>query len=224
MTDFWKKRIVTTKYYETVGGIMLCGINWGGGGGAATEIGLTERRSFFSDVTTKNANYPFQSKIREWFKIWGYPLANDEPGPLERSISQTNWIAEASRHADGFYTQANLVQCAEEEFLPVLEAVSPRLLIFLGVQHLPGAFAHPRLREREQDLLGPLKSECESHWHDRVGGGRRFRATTMAFEHCFVLGLPHPTPKSWPLSNEDVANLSGLFRLAIESSGIRIGR
>jgi hypothetical protein len=219
MTDLWKQRIATKKYDESIGGIMLCGINWGGGGGLADDAAFSDEPSFFSDTTTRNANYRYQSKIREWFASWGFELRTDDPGRLERSISQTNWIVEGSPHANEIYTVKNLVGCASQEFLPVLTAVAPRLLIFFGIQRLPNAFAHRSLRGRLEELFGPTKCELEDRWYNRLINGRRFRATTMALERCFVLGLPHPTPQSGALARDDVAQMGRVFREAMQAGG-----
>lgn len=219
MSKLWEKRIATKQYPASVRGLMLCGINWGDGGGGSQFEGLREEPSFFSDIKSKNASYPFQKTLREWFKLWGHNLNTEASGPLERAISHTNWIAEGSVNAEAIYTRANLLKFAEPQFFPVLGAVRPRLLLFLGLQ-LAETFKDRSLLKNAEKVLGPLKSEYKEEWYQRHGGGRRFRATTMEFKDCFVLGLPHPTPPSGALSHADAAQFREVFEKALNTSGI----
>ena len=217
----WDDRIYTKRFAESVGGILLCGINPGdGGGGRVQTFNEGAPKSYFSDVTCQNASFRFQRRIRDWFRLWGHPLSEARPGKFERSISQANWIGESTRYADEHYSREALVKCAKAQFFPILEAVRPRLLVFFGVQHLPGAFSDPRLRDREVELFGAVTSEMQPIWKDRSIGKGRFRAMSMGFERCQVLGLPHPTPKSRPLSDEDAAQLKDVFSRALVQSGL----
>lgn len=219
--DVWSERIYTRRYVESVRGILLCGINPGDGAeGRATSYIEGAVKSFFSDPNSQNGQFPYQRRIRDWFRIWGHRLEEVSPRKLERSISQANWFAESTRHAGALYSRAKLIECAEAEFIPILETVRPRLLVFFGVQHLPGAFADRRLRERETAIFGSVTDEMAPTWHTRSSGRGRFRAMSMAFERCQVLGLPHPTPPSRALSDSDVALLGPMFSSALAASGI----
>lgn len=221
--DVWGSRIYTRRYDESVGGILLCGINPGDGAEHRETTYVEDApKSFFSDTdpTCQNGKFPYQRRIREWFRTWGHPLDEAKDGPLERSISQANWIGESTRYAGAFYEWRFLVERAGEEFFPILEAVRPRMILFFGVQHLPRAFADPRLRDREVALFGAVTKGLHSIWKERASGKGRFRATAMSFERCQVLGLPHPTPPSRALANEDVAKLGPEFSAALAASGI----
>jgi hypothetical protein len=218
----WADRIYTQRSEKSVGGMLLCGINPGdGGGGEAIAYAEDAPKSFFSDPTCQNASFPYQRRIREWFALWGHALRTTRPGDLELAISQTNWFAQSTQFAGGLYGREALVACAAEEFLPVLEIVKPRLLVFFGVQHLPGAFADERLRSRLEALFGTVtKPLSEPIWFTRSRGGRRFRAMTMEFKNLQVVGLPHPTPRSGALAMEDARKLGGVFSAALKASRI----
>jgi hypothetical protein len=213
-----RARIGTKIFAESKGGILLCGINWGDGG-SSTSIEVSKEPSFFSD--TPQENYLFQRTICKWFGLWGHELGTvkGKVGPLERCITHTNWLAEGSKHADVVYTRKNLVACAEEEFLPLLEYFRPRLLIFFGVL-LIEAFADKSLRQKIEDILGQMHCHQKPQWFKKTNGGRRFRVQRMRFKDCVVIGLPHPTPKASRLADQDVQQMLAVMSNAITESGV----
>jgi hypothetical protein len=214
-----RKRIATAIYPESMGGILLCGINWGDGGGANVAVEATKAASFFSD--TSQENYPFQRTICKWFALWGHELETvpGKEGALERCITHTNWIADGSKHADAVYTRKKLVACAEAEFFPTLDYFRPRLLIFFGVL-LIEAFADKSLRQKIEKMLGPIECNPKPTWLNRAAGKRRYRVQQMRFTNCLVIGLPHPTPKFSRLADQDVQQMNDFMTKAITKSGV----
>lgn len=87
-------RLATIVRPESRGGLLLCGMNWGGSPKDASgdEVGWAD---FFADDNTNRDKY--QPRIKQWFREWGFALApNGKPTTLDLSISQTNLFLDQS--------------------------------------------------------------------------------------------------------------------------------
>jgi len=107
-----KDRLATKIRDESYGGLLLCGMNWGGAPSNSNEGGWAD---FFADDATNKDIY--QPRIKEWFKAWGFPLApNGQPTILDLATSQTNLFldqsksfAEIGRSENDWITALNLL-------------------------------------------------------------------------------------------------------------------
>ena len=172
------------------GGIMICGINWGGD---PSDKPNPEKPSFFSDATVNN--YPYRNRLLRWFQLWGQPLqtARGEDGPFERSIVQTNWLPDQERTMHG---QDIFRKCIEQKdnFFAHVRALRPRVILFCG-STLIRVLNDPSCIEDATACLGsPDKMKLLTK--NVLENGKtlkRFRIGLQRFEHCNVVAVPHPT-------------------------------
>ena len=130
--------LATSQFPENrEGGLMICGINWGGPEDAAALTQDVFGDSFFSDARFVAGPSPYRRNIIRWFELFGHPLAGSESeaGPFERSVVQTNWRSDQSPHVKGESAHAELVR-AWGNFEFHVEQLKPRLLMFMGVNLL----------------------------------------------------------------------------------------
>lgn len=199
-----------TKIYpeNEQGGLLICGINWGGDPDESQEA---EEKSFFSDSQV-NA-YRLRSRVVNWFRLFGHPLVEErgKEGPFERSIIQTNWLRGKSRNVKG----KNLINdCSAnaESLLCHLEKFHPRLILFLS-NTLLMALNSPPCKSQVEEILGACQ-EPSYLQKDVVDNGnplKRFTVGIQRFERCDVIALPHPTGRN-RVSNAYIA----AFREQIE--------
>lgn len=187
------------------GGLMICGINWGGE--ADTDYKWTQDvtgDSFFSD--RRFNNFKYRDRIAKWFELLGHPLASSEEqaGPFEHSLFQTNWLRNQSPNMDGKDIQA---ECIREwgNFEFHVARLKPKLIIFLSVKLLDVLnSADCAIRVRE--LLGEAQPPTILQREVVVGTERlkSFRVGMQRFREADVIALPHPTG-SQGLSDDYVA-------------------
>ncbi len=189
-----------------IGGLMICGINWGGPEDSTPLTKDEFGESFFSDARFADGPSPYRRNVVRWFFLLGHPLAGSEKGagPFERSIVQTNWLPDQSPNMSGRATRLELVgEWGNFQFH--LERLKPKLLMFMGVQllealnspeclagtvHIFGPAAHaPRWETR------PIRTNVEEKEGVAVGFQR--------FERLQVIAFPHP---SWPRSDDYIAS------------------
>lgn len=184
------------------GGLMVCGINWGGDPDV-TAIPCTA--SFFSDAKTNN--WPYRNRVVRWFSRWGHPLETDDrtAGPFERSIIQTNWLSTQSKNMSGSSIAA---VCAADwfNFSFHLEKLRPRVVMFTSVALLE-AMNSPRCLEAATSILGPPSALQIGKRDVNVGGKRlrRFRFGRQQWGATEFVAVPHPTG-SKGLSDDYVAS------------------
>lgn len=182
--------IATKRYDESEGGLLLCGVNWGGDPSAAQD---QEAPSFFSDRSVNN--YPYRNRLVRWFGLLGHPLATEAgtEGKFERSIVQTNWLYGQAVHMRG----TDLVGlCARENeaFLFHLRTFRPRLVVLVSIA-LFDALNQPSCLEAVSSVLGE-PSPPRVLTKEIVENGKRFkrfRFGIQQFARSTVIALPHPT-------------------------------
>lgn len=95
MTMEIQDRLVTRLYPESYGGMILCGMNWGGVSPNSDPV-KGDWATFFADDATNSDR--FQQRLKHWFSFWGHPLYPDNtPCVLDRAISQTNMFLDQSK-------------------------------------------------------------------------------------------------------------------------------
>jgi hypothetical protein len=73
------------------GGLLICGMNWGGKPEVPDRGVETESRPWapwFSHP--QNRSRGFQATLLKWFELWGYPLSHENPTHLDIAIAQSN--------------------------------------------------------------------------------------------------------------------------------------
>jgi hypothetical protein len=181
-----------TKQYpeNSLGGLMICGINWGGN---PLEHKQHDEQSFFSDASVQN--YRFRNQLVAWFKLWGHALTTERgrEGPFERSIFHTNWLPDQSQSTIGRPIDTELVR-HDTQFFRHVEVLKPRMIILCSVR-LMRALNQPRCLVKAERLLGsanPPQYETKEISH----AGRRLKRFVFGFqifEHCNVVAVPHPS-------------------------------
>jgi hypothetical protein len=198
--------LATAEFDENrTGGLMICGINWGGPEDdsplAKDEFG----KSFFSDARFADGPSPYRRNILRWFSLFGQPLAGSEKdaGPFERSIVQTNWLSDQSPNVSGKALGPELLR-EWDNMVFHLARLKPRLLMFMGAQLLEALNTRECLSGCVR-LFGPVTQPLR--WENRPA--RRGEAAEgvalgfQKFESLQVIGFPHP---SWPRSDDYIAS------------------
>lgn len=202
MTNTFSGLNIATDCFDEnrTGGIMICGINWGGDPNGEP---LHEPASFFSDKSVNN--YPYRNRLLDWFGLWGFPLETQrgKEGAFERSLVQTNWLPDQVKTMHG-KSIFDACVTTTDNFFRHLQALRPRVILFCG-NTLIRVLNDPRCRADAEARLG---APAELRWlqKDVVVNGKkqkRFRVGIQRFAHCDVVGLPHPTGCAG-LSNEYV--------------------
>jgi len=73
------------------GGLLICGMNWGGSANEAERGIETESAPcapYFSHP--ENYSFGFQAPLITWFGLWGFGLSHETPTQLDRAMAQTN--------------------------------------------------------------------------------------------------------------------------------------
>lgn len=192
---------------EQIGGIMICGYNWGGN---PNVLGRGTSHSFFSDERYGNR---YRNRIIEWFSLWGVPLSRTPgtEGFLEKSISQTNWLPTQSVSLNGSNTLDSCILHAHNFGLH-LNYFKPKVLLLMG-KVLIDAMNMPLVQNELICTTGKSLGihhlfDCLDVKHHKY---KKFRISFQKYEKMQVVCLPHPTG-SRGLSNEYIAG----FRSIIE--------
>jgi len=199
-------RFARVAHEEMLGGMMLCGYNPGRSKKVNQEN--SEPKSF-SDSFNRSK---FNKQSVKWLNdIFGYKLETKTDGEItsDNSISQTNWLAEAS-HSINFSPEDYIKKI--DQFTKVLDPIRPSILFLFGItmfyalcddkcqpeigkilgkpepipfNDLLVEFEPPKQLPNYAIMTRPTKAVFPS--------GRRFWFGYQQYEKCKVFGLPHPT-------------------------------
>ena len=202
----FQPNVDTSIRYEQIGGIMICGYNWGGN---PNILGRGTSDSFFSDARYGNR---YRNRIIEWFSLWGFPLARvpGTEGYLENSISQTNWLPTQTVSLHGSNALDSCISHAEN-FNLHLDYFKPKVLLLMG-KALIDALNTPVVQNELIRIAGqPLSLDYlydypDAHNHKL----KKFRVTFQKYEKMQVICFPHPTG-SRGLSNDYIAGFRSLI-------------
>lgn len=188
----------TAGFPEQHGGMMICGIDWGGDPEKTMRDQDRDKycRSFFSDDSSQwiMNRCIYRKRIVEWLGELGLKLESDpkKAGPLEKSISQINWLPDQSVNTAH---QNNLARCTAEHdfFIQHLQHVRPSMVLFLSCDLLRALNTQPCLHKTEH-ILGKATSPVFESRELQVGERRhpRLKVGTQRFEKAFAVSLPHP--------------------------------
>jgi hypothetical protein len=205
-------KIITKDYPENLlGGIMICGINFGYSveDEALEKAGVIaepDPLSFFSDMAVNNTR--FRNRVLTWLSSWSFELATQkgQEGPLEHAFFQTNWLDTQTRSitSNGSITTKILVQEADS-FLRLLETRKPSVIIFVG-SLLIEALNDMRIRERVVSILGERSGNAKIYRAELPNyTGTRFKLLAQKFGDTQIISLPHTQAQG--ISDEYVAAL-----------------
>lgn len=194
MSDYFLNLATKVVPENRDGGLMVCGINWGGE--ADPDFRWTEDvlgDSFFADARFNN--YKYRDRIVKWFELLGHPLASsvELAGPFEHSIFQTNWLRNQALSMEGKDIHA---ECVREwgNFEFHVARLRPKLIVFLSVKLLD-VLNSPECAPRARQLLGDASPPTVQQRDVQVGAERLkpFRVGLQRFRDADVIALPHPT-------------------------------
>lgn len=195
----WTPQIITQDYPENLlGGIMICGINFGYSveDEALEKAGITpeqEPTSFFSDNTVNNTR--FRNRVLAWLSSWGFELVTQkgQEGAFERAFFQTNWLGTQTRSvtSNGLITINTLVQEADG-FLNLLDARKPSVIIFFGSRMIE-ALNNIAIRDKVISILGERSGNAEIYRAELPNyTGIKFKLLAQKFGETQIISLPHP--------------------------------
>ncbi len=167
------------EYPESKGGIMICGINWGGKADGPDDG--NSGKYAFSDKDHNSFRY--SEALIDWLEAWGVPLGrSSNPGPLERCFIQTNWCDSQSRSA---------AKITEEEYrntplFAMIQHYKPRAIILTAVS----LFQRFQRRATEEGLK---EMEKPAPCKPIPVKGKNYRAHLAEYADMSVVAVPHPS-------------------------------
>ncbi|MDR1647269.1 MAG: hypothetical protein LBR88_04430 [Zoogloeaceae bacterium] len=193
------------KGFNDKNGIMLCGYEWGYSKkdqendekSNAPALDLSKNDAVFSNKATfygERANgWRYDQRIIKWFALWGHPLGK-EKDDFEKTIVQTNWCNTQGHRVEENYWEKLLAPQQVDNFLEHVRVLQPRLILFFGSQIIH-ILQDTRVLGRFQDIVGkivPIDGKPFVLRKKEDFQGRKFDIGFQNFEHCKVVGLPHP--------------------------------
>ncbi len=208
--------IAHTLFPEAIGGIMICGYEWGWPiqdqkkySAEEPKIDLSAGCTFANKEKCYGLDaraWRYDNRIIKWFSLWGNPLNRDAPGGFEKSIVQTNWCntqAHSMSNVDIWEKLTNQDQV--ENFIAHIGHFRPRLILFMGTQ-LIRALQHPPVMDRFVAICGNVTTSLRHE--KKQTAGRKFKVWFQDFQNCQVVGLPHPS-SARGLTDDYIAQFGG---------------
>lgn len=177
-------------------GVMLCGYEFGYNKHdqylekhRIDEI--EEKKSEINTFYGKSKIYdsPYDLRIIKWFGFFGHLLGIDDGcSPFDKCLLQTNWC-------DGQGTYVNdyakfLSKENSENFLSIVEAFLPGILIFMGAKQI-NYLQTPAVMSRFTGIFGTEISPLDVR--QKQFHGRKFKISFQTFERISIISLPHPS-------------------------------
>jgi hypothetical protein len=177
-------------------GVMLCGYEFGYNKhdqyleeNYKNEI--EKKRLEINTFYEKSKIYdsPYDLRIIKWFGFFGHPLGVDDGrSPFDKCLLQTNWCDSQNTYVSDyakFLSKEN-----SENFLGIVEAFLPRVLIFMGAKQIH-YLQTPALMNRFTGIFGAEISPLDVK--QKQFHGRKFKIAFQIFERISVISLPHPS-------------------------------
>ncbi len=182
--------------FNNKNGVMICGYEFGyskhdqyleNTRKAEIEKKQSKISTFYSK--SKIYNSPYDLRIIKWFGFFGHPLGIDDGcSPFDKCILQTNWCDGQGAYVsdyDKFLSRENF-----ENFLNIVEAFLPSVLIFMGAKQIH-YLQTPEIKSRFSEIFGTEVSQLSIK--AKPFDGRKFKIAFQNFERVSVISLPHPS-------------------------------
>lgn len=177
-------------------GVMLCGYEFGNSkhDQYLEKNHKDEIEKKKSDINTfygksKIYDSPYDLRIIKWFGFFGHQLGIDDGcSPFDKSLLQTNWCDGQGTYVSDyakFLSKEN-----SENFLSIVEAFLPGVLIFMGAKQIH-YLQTPSVMSRFIGIFGAEISPLEVK--QKQFHGRKFKIAFQTFERVSVISLPHPS-------------------------------
>ena len=145
--------------------------------------------------------WPYDKRIKTWFRIWGNELNTEQSQRFDRCIVQTNWCNTQGHHILGGIKEKLATNENVENFISRVSQLKPRLILFFGNQMIR-VLQQPHLLNRIKEVCGPIVEPLE--FPKVQFAGKRFKVGFQSFESCKIVSLPHPS-SSRGLTNDYIS-------------------
>ncbi len=177
-------------------GVMLCGYEWGF---SRKDQQLAEKhaeemvckRSQILTFAQKSSIYssPYDLRIIRWFDYFGHSISRKGGvSVFDRCLLQTNWCLGADTSVRNF--SKFLYPENQENFLRIVDAFRPGLLLFMGSRLIHCLQRKPVI-DCFEGIFG--KAEASPQFPQKPFDGVRFKIGFQRFERVQVVSLPHPS-------------------------------
>ena len=185
-------------------GIMLCGYEWGDPKNnevglrktgviehstdiSKTDVAFTCKERYFGPIANE---WPYDQKIKDWFRLWGHELNSLEAGNFEKTIVQTNWCNTQARNTNGNIFLMLLKPEQIDNFIYHVNKFKPYLLLFFGSVSIK-CLQNERVLGRFIEIMGPITEPLKLV--QKEFPGKKFNIGFQNFANCKVVSLPHPS-------------------------------
>lgn len=185
------------KGYNDIGGIMLCGYEWGFSKKEQEKLNTSEEKksidtqeqnTSFSNKVNINGKFRYDEKIIKWFGLWGHPLKRDN-GDFEKCIIQTNWCDTQNHDMKNVNRYRKLINC-QDNFLYHVKELRPKIIFFFGSDMIK-VLNDKNVKQKFENIVGKEINPVKII--QKVSNKRRFKIGFQSFENCEIISLPHPT-------------------------------
>jgi hypothetical protein len=188
------------KGLNDTGGIMFMGYEWGESktdqknakDGVIEDIKNVE--CTFSNkylrYGAKARSWRYDNRIKEWFKIFGHSLDENNPKDFDKAIIQTNWCNTMGHKIEGSIS-LKLSQSEQiSNFLGHVSTLKPKLIFFFGSAMIDVLNNNTHIKESFIRLFG---DEISYKKIKKDFNGRKFYIGFQSFAQCDIISLPHPS-------------------------------
>lgn len=177
-------------------GIAICGYEWGFSKhdqylDKNQKNNIEKRRAEINTFYSKARIYnsPYDYRIIKWFDFFGHPLGIDDGfSVFDKCLLQTNWCDSQGAYVSDyakFLSKEN-----SENFLSIMGAFQPRVLIFMGAKQIE-YLQDPIIKNRFREIFGAEISPPNVQL--KPFAGRSFKIAFQPFDRINVISLPHPS-------------------------------
>jgi hypothetical protein len=177
-------------------GLMICGYEFGYNkhDQYLEENHKDEIEKKQSEINTfygksKIYDSPYDRRIIKWFGLFDHPIGNDDGcSPFDKCLLQTNWCDSQGTYVSDyakFLSKEN-----SENFLSIVDAFLPRVLIFMGAKQIHYLQTQD-IKGRFSEIFGSEVSPLDIK--QKPFDGRKFKIAFQTFERISVISFPHPS-------------------------------
>jgi hypothetical protein len=180
---------------QAVGGLLICGLNWGGGGGSVNDAHAPswQPKTHFA---ARGGDYPFDRQLITWLNEWGLGLNPEASAGFEYAISHTNFYLNQETQYSGQGDVPRLE--AELRLADTIDILQPSGVILFGITEFASLLWNPHAPALRALMPSPIWVER----HDVEG-----YMTVMVMRSAPVVQfacVKHPTPPSRAATSESV--------------------
>ncbi|WP_169391766.1 MULTISPECIES: hypothetical protein [Psychrobacter] len=190
------------KGFNDQDGLMICGYEWGMSKQDqkdSQDNNLVEPEIDIEHTFANKARYwgerantwRYDNNIKQWFELWGFPLdSNELGGNFEKSLVQTNWADTQGHSIHDSDADKYIMPEHVDNFIYHVNALRPKVILLMGSK-LIDYLQNPAVLPKFIEVMGDITERRTVI--QKPSSGTKFRVHFQSFEHCKVVGLPHPS-------------------------------